>query len=70
MKLFMHNYSITPAIVTQVIHHHEGVAVRRVNIPDKGIYTPVTGLLKIGMSYPTPNGRLPIKSIGEGYMQF
>lgn len=36
----------------------------------EGIYNPVTGLLKPGMLYPTPEGRLIITGVGLGFLLF
>lgn len=53
MRFKMHNYTMTPAIVTQVVNHEDKVTLKRVNVPEKGIYNPVTGSLKVGSKYPT-----------------
>lgn len=36
----------------------------------EGIYNPVIGLLKVGMLYPTPMGKLPITAIETGCLVF
>lgn len=76
MKLYIYNYTMTPAIVTQVVNHEDKVTLKKVNITEKGIYTPVTQLLKIGSKYPTSleiNGKPVmsiIKEIEEGCLIF
>lgn len=68
--LYFHNYTMTPAIVTQVVHKEDGVILKKLNISESGLYNPVTGLLKIGRLYPTPWGKLPINKIENGSLIF
>jgi len=72
----MHNYTMTPAIVTKVVNHEDKVTLKKVNITEKGIYNPVAGLLKTGSKYPTHLNMndepvmMFIKEIEEGALIF
>lgn len=70
MILYLHNYTMTPNVVKQIIHQEEKVIIKQLHIPVKGIYTPAIGLLVPGTPYPTPVGIKPIKEIETGCLIF
>jgi hypothetical protein len=70
MKLYLHNYTMTPAVVRQITTENEKAIIKQLHISEKGIHTPAIGLLKVGMLYPTPIGNMYIKTIESGCITF